>query len=181
MANSRELLDFYETAPWMVRYLIKNHDIQGRIAEPCAGDLSISTVLKTAGYNVVTGDVDQTRPADHYGDATTGGLWDKFGDVDWTVMNPPFNTSYLIWCKAMKRSRVGVAMLNNITWDEPTNERGYALQLNPPQRKFVMPRYSFKRTEKSSTAMTTVAWYIWDVRLKYTPPPILVAFDAKQY
>lgn len=110
MSDEREILDRYNTPAWMTNYLLDNHEISGRICEPCAGGNSITGVLRGRGLEVVTGDVDQTTKVDFYGDATCEPLWLQFGPIDWVVSNYPFNSAVLINKKALKHARVGVAV-----------------------------------------------------------------------
>ena len=213
--------DFYETAPWQTRALLDWHPSiknAARILEPCVGEYAIAKVLRqfcgreesdppTCRFELVTNDLDTRRRADLHMDAAGPGFWDlldvrydqahdgtdRAGAIDWMVTNPPFNVAFDILRHArFKRPNMNVAMLLRRSFLEPTEDRGYWLQRNPPQRAIVLPRYSYtSRRENVSDLLgekevvipggndsLTCEWLLWCNDWQGRVPTVIAA-DAK--
>lgn len=163
--------DAYFTPRWQVDALLKRFRPTGTIMEPCAGDGSISNVLKsTPGVTiVVTNDIDIKWNVDSGYDATLNSAWAEFGsvnDIDWTITNPPFNQAIEILKHAYEHSKLGVVMLLRLSFLEPTlgNKkkpgRNEWIVARPPTSVFILPRWSY--TGDVATDSVTTAWMIWD-------------------
>lgn len=171
----RRQRDFYQTAPWQVRALLANQPIRGLILEPCAGDGSISNILRGSGDRiVVTNDIDPERAASFALDARDPALYEE-ASFDWVVTNPPYTMPLCtqIVEQAVKHARIGVAMMLRISFREPTvkkNPRGPFLAEHPISRLITLPRYSYTGDGKSDSV--TTEWAIW-LKEPSALPPIL--------
>jgi hypothetical protein len=99
-------------------------------------------------------------------DATKSINWTKFGKIDYTITNTPFDMALMMpmLINAMRHSNKGVAALVRVTWIEPCKDREDFLVSNADQMRYwipVNPRPKF-RTDLESTDSTTVAWAFWD-------------------
>lgn len=162
---------------------------------------------------IVTNDLDTRRRADLHMDAAGPGFWQLLntrfdpdhdgrelnaslgagGKIDWMVTNPPFNVAFDILRHARyHRPLMNVALLVRRSFLEPTEERGYWLARNPPQRAIVLPRYSFTSRRENVPDLLgerevvipggsdnmTCEWLIWTAE---TEPrvPIVIADDGR--
>ena len=173
---SRRALDSYYTPAWQTRALLAHQPILGTVLEPCAGDGSIAAVLRAHDLSVTTNDI---RPglAEHAYDARTAM---RAASVDWIVTNPPYQMPLCrdIVAEALRCARVGVAMLLQISFREPTakvNPRGPWLEDNPLSRVLTLPRHSYTGNGKSDSA--TTEWCLW-LREPTDLPPILSLYRA---
>jgi len=157
--SKRRKNDFYPTPKWATEVLLKYIDIDNKhILEPCVGNGDISNVLSNHTLNLITNDIDETRLAHTYEDATKEDLF-KNNIIDWTITNPPFSHALPIVQNAWKYSEYGVAMLLRLSFLEPTYDRQDWLHYNPPHKIIVLPRISF--TGDGKTDSVTCAWFIW--------------------
>lgn len=155
--------DFYPTVPAATRVLLSRVRIAGVVVEPCVGAGDIASVLAGPLRCVVTNDIDRSRPADFHRDATSPSAWRVFereGQIDWVVTNPPFNRAEAIVPLAYEHARKGVAMLLRLSYLEPCGERAEWLAEHPPTAALVLPRISF--TGDGKTDSTTCAWFVWE-------------------
>ena len=155
--------DFYPTPEWATRELLKRLPvISGVVMEPCVGVGDMARVLVDAPgvANVLTNDVDTSRPAMSHADATDG-FWWRRQVCDWVVTNPPFCDADRIIPLAVKHAGRGVAALLRLTFLEPCEGRGAWLAEHPPTDLIVLPRISF--TGDGNTDSVTCAWMVWDV------------------
>jgi len=180
--GTRRPLDFYETAAWQTRALLKHvPEIEGMIVEPCAGDGSIVRVLKERGLVVTTNDIDVSRSTDMHQDATGLVFWSMIADrCDWVVSNIPYKMPDCLQIvqHAVATAKLGVALMLRITFPEPTahiHPRGPWLKDNPPGRQLVLPRYSFSGDGRSDS--TTTCWFVWS-RKRLTGKPIVCLYNA---
>lgn len=158
---ARRALDQYFTGEILTAPLLDTVEISGKVLEPCSGEGHISSVLKTAGCDVVTNDIDPAFAADYHMDATQDDTWTAIGldhDLDWIITNPPFKKSFPILQQAMKLAD-NVAILVRLSFLEPTRDRQVFLSENPPTDLIVLPRYSF--TNDGKTDMVTCCWLVW--------------------
>lgn len=201
MAKTRRALDFYETAPWQTRALLRNHPIEGRILDPCVGDGSIVRViaheLLRTTVLICTNDLDHNKQADYHEDACTAALYEKVGPIDWVVTNPPYEPQVCldIVRQAVAHARVGVAMMLRLSFREPTakgskrkvlrdgriirasSPRGPWLAEHPPSRLLTLPRYSF--TGDGHSDSVTTEWVIWTkASIQSCVPAILSLYNA---
>lgn len=154
----RRRLDFYPTPEFATEILLRHVPLSGRIFECCVGAGDIAQIVKRRG-DVMTNDIDPSRPANYHEDAAQRHIW---RDVvcDWTVTNPPFSHAPKIVPFAYEHSREGIAMLLRLSFLEPTEDRGWFLNEHPPTTLIVLPRISF--TGNGKTDNVTCAWMVWD-------------------
>jgi hypothetical protein len=142
--------------------LLGEINIYGRVYEPCCGDGAIVQALRQlpAVRAVTTNDIDTSCQADRHLDATEITAW--AGTFDWIVTNGPFSDLLLILDHALECCS-NVAFLARLSFLEPTAEREYLLESNPPQRVIVLPRYSFRLNDagKLQTDTVTCCWLVW--------------------
>ena len=136
---------------------------------------------------VTTNDIDPTQPSLCHADAAGVTFWQTVvetrGPIDWVVTNPPFAqpTNYHIVRHALAHARCGVAMIQRLSFLEPTQDRSDFLVEHPPTRMIVMPRWSY--TSNGKTDSVTTAWMIWLrneawQRWALDVPPIVIAPNA---
>ena len=186
---SRRALDRYYTPPWQTRALLAHQEIRGVVLEPCAGDGAIARVIDGCGRDVILNDIAYHDVPVFDGhtafalSATDVELYRLCQRVDWVVTNPPYQMPLCrdIVALAVKRARVGVAMLLRQSFREPTakrNPRGPWLRANPLSRILTLPRYSYTQNGKSDSQ--TTEWMIWLRRpLRANEPAILSLDDAE--
>jgi hypothetical protein len=153
--------EFYETPPHYIAALLAEINIFGRVYEPCVGDGAIERALRTMGAvrSVVSNDLDPQRQADSHVDATCSPIPAK---IDWVVTNPPFSQELEI-LQTAREGAPGTAFLARLSFLEPTEDRAYMLEQDPPQRIIVLPRYSFRPNDqgKRATDSVTCCWLVW--------------------
>lgn len=178
--GERNAFDYYPTPAWMTRSLLHFHPaIAGtRVLEPCAGGDAITNVLRAAGCDVHTNDIDtRHRGAGLHEDATNPRFWLNLPwDIEWVITNPPFAVAFDILRLALE-SRFNVALLLRKTFLEPTEERGPWLAANPPTRAIGMPRYSFRGAGSDSVSCD---WYLWERKPDRTLPPFVIDHVAER-
>jgi hypothetical protein len=178
----RRANDAYFTPAWMTRALLHHvPEIRGNVLEPCAGDMSIVTVLRQAPGVYATANDIKPQPDCWARDASSPYIYDGV-TFDWVITNPPYTmpTCTQIVENAIRHARVGVAMMLRISFKEPTaarNPRGPFLERHPISRELVMPRYSFTGNGKSDSA--TTAWMIWS-KVPLSGPPMLSLYKADE-
>jgi hypothetical protein len=159
----RRELDFYETPPHYIAALLDEVNVFGRIYEPCSGEGAIADALRLvpAVHRVTTNDINPKRKADWTFDARTQSP--TFGDpLDWVITNPPFSDELEILEASLPLAK-NVAFLARLSFLEPTEDREYFLECNPPSQVIVLPRYSFRANDegKKQTDNVTCAWLVW--------------------
>ena len=146
--------------------------LRGTVLECCAGDGNLAGAIA----NSTECDVRQRDILFPDGwDATVTKCWESFSeafDFNWTITNPPFNLALPILENAWEFSRVGVAFLLPITWNEPTKDRREWLVEHADNFRVIIPvspRISFRQGEINpktgkpyGSASTTVCWYVWE-------------------
>lgn len=176
--RKRRKNDFYPSQAWAVEQLLAHAPVSGNVLEPCSGENDIVNVLRQHSNirNVITNDVDETRPAETHLDAANRELYDGTAEhVDWIVTNPPFSKGFPILHQAYTHAREGVAFLLRLSFIEPTLERGPWLAMNPPTTTIVLPRYSFTRDGKTDSV--TCAWFVWN---KYSDTQRLIIVPREE-
>lgn len=160
----RRANDAYYTPGWATDRLLEHVPLQNRrILECCAGDGAISRRLEHAGSSVIMNDIEGVDMNSHFDVTDPYGwkaLWDKYGEFQWIVTNPPFKHAFEILLHSHKRATIGVAFLLRLSFLEPTFDRGEWLQENPPTGVLVLPRISF--TGDGKTDSVTCAWMVWN-------------------
>lgn len=180
--GERSDFDFYETPAMFTRSLLHFHPaIRGcRVLEPCSGRDAIATVLRAAGCEVFTNDLDvrHTLAQTHH-DARSPRYWGELAPpVDWVITNPPFNVAIEILLPALAHADMGVIMLLRKTFTEPTEDRGPWLQQHPPTRVIGEPRYDFRQNGKTDSV--SCDWMIWERRPDRSLRPIEIDYVAER-
>lgn len=177
--GERSDFDFYETPAWMTRSLLRHVPaIKSRyVLECCSGRDAITRVLREAGCDVVTNDLDRRHSALTHMDATKPDNWPSRQDAyDWVVTNPPFKEAFEILQNAVRCTTIGVALLVRKTFLEPTRERGPWLQEHPPTIIIGLPRYSFRGTGSDSVSCD---WMVWLRKPPFRHGQTPIVIDAK--
>jgi hypothetical protein len=174
-ATGRVSHDFYPTPEGLTRSLLTAcPQLPEIIFEPCAGNGAISDVLKAAGKEVESSDLNWTNEHGEYfypQDATTVDFWESWKSTNlllrkhWaTATNPPFNAAHEILPLAFEYSPWGCAFLLRLSYLEPAGNRADWLQNHADHLRRVIPvnpRPRFRR-DKNSKDNVTVAWMIWE-------------------
>lgn len=180
--GSRSVFDFYETPRWATASLLRHHpDIIGKtVLEPCAGRDAITTVLREAGCQVLTNDLDPRHPATLHEDATDVAFWQHLRTsgvrFDYVITNAPFAVAFDILRHSYDHVDVGVANLLRKTFLEPTEGRGPWLEAHPPTRCIGLPRHQFRG---DGTDSVSCDWYVWELTRDPLLPPFVVDAGAK--
>jgi hypothetical protein len=178
--GERSDFDFYETPGFMTRSLLHFHPaIRGcRVLEPCSGRDAIASILRQAGCEVFTNDLDPRQPAQTHYDATSADYWRNLTPaVDYVVSNTAFDVAFGILEHAIEHADIGVIFLLRKTFLEPTLERGPWLSAHPPTRCIGEPRYSFRGTGSDSVSCD---WMIWERRPDRSLRPFEIDFAAER-
>ena len=176
MSNRRKH-DNYPTPAHQVHALVSplvdllGGSLRGTVIEPCAGDGNITKALLQCKPELIV------RGFDLQGgwDATKCYNWEnvkaQWEQPDWTITNPPFKLALPIIENAWAFSRIGVAMMLPITWNEPCEDRREWLLGHSDNLRYIMPvcpRPHFLKGEinpktgkEYGSANCTVAWYVW--------------------
>lgn len=174
----------YYTPPWMTKALFlrlplpalvasreEARGTKARILEPCAGPSYLARVLRDAGAQVTTGDLDPevARLVDHTWDFPEWvRLKEQRGEVDprqWdaVITNPPFHAGPACVEAAMRVSPV-VAMLLRLSFLEPCGDRAHLLHGAGLAHVIVLPRDGFIYPGKGKSKggdTQTCAWFVW--------------------
>lgn len=158
---SRIPMDQYFTPHAAItRRLLTRHGWTTGVAlEPCAGAGAISDVMKEAGLEVITGDIDPMMDPDILWNFPVAAKMGACPEVDFIISNPPFNLANEI-VKVALASCPNVAMLLRLSWIEPTAGRRQIWTLMPPTHVHPLhPRPCF--TGDGKTDSSTCAWFVW--------------------
>ncbi len=164
-ANGRHEHDFYETPPWLTLLALANVPLSGKILEPCVGHRAIASILKMAGLELASNDIDVAKPADFHLDATLPESWANFPAVDWVVTNPPYaDLSAPIVKLAYAHANKGIVMVLRQNWAEACEDRREFLVAHPPTMLISVPRYCYRKGKNGSWATDQCpTWlYVWD-------------------
>ncbi len=192
--------EFYETPETFTRYLFKALadravPIVGRVFEPCVGSGAIQrgASLRPMEFGVenfwFTNDLDPRWPADVHKDARDVTLWQAH-EFDWTVSNPPFTPALEIIERAIRFSRIGVAMHLRASIHEvlKTGTRRTWMNRYRPTGILWLPRFAYQRsktTGKWTTDSVCACWVIWlrDAAgaqfIDYAPEWVIDALDKE--
>lgn len=184
--TQRNKNDQYFTPPWVTKILLDRiQGIQGcEVLEPANGLGGISDVLKAAGIDVVTSDLDPDfENCDICGeDYFTSEIGETA--VDWIITNPPYSCAPQFVRRALNQAQVGVAMLLRLSFLEPANTRPASKRVDLLTESFpvrhddenkrlqlmeilVLPRIRFSGPKKDTV---TTAWFVWKSPDHYNYP-----------
>ena len=129
--EAREWDDYYATPPEATEKLLQVETFSNNIWECAAGELHISKVLESHGYNVRSSDIIQRREPVEVLDFLTTNYRDLDLDI---ITNPPFKFATEFICRSIEAVGEGhkVAMLLKITF------------LESKARKNLFEKYPFK-------------------------------------
>ena len=127
---------------------------------------------------MTTNDVNHKCEADWHGDAADPKFWNKFGEWDWGITNPPFDRMNDI-VPQMLMNCANTIVLGRLSFLEPTKTRRAIYRHCQPDMLIVLPRYSFRLNDegKRATDSVTCAWIGWGADVPQittvwtTPPP----------
>jgi hypothetical protein len=189
-------LDQFPTPPWgtraLIRYVLcgepKRRRLENMVAwEPCAGWKHMSDVLKDYFRAVYATDVFDYGGLDGVGSFVGDGpdvIDDPAFAVDFTITNPPFKKAEEVARRALKVSRVGVAILARTQWIE--TEARFKLFEEFPLTYFApfcgrLAMVEGRWDPRASTA-TSYAWFVWLKRTvpgEVRPQVVFIPPDAK--
>lgn len=165
VVSRRHHLNFYETPPWMSLVILDRVPLSGTIGEVCNGHSAISSILKQAGFDCWTNDIDPNKSADFHIDATAPLFWHTLPAADWIVTNPPFGEMAApIVRQSFAHATKGIAMLLPSNFREGCKDRLDFLKLHPPTSFIDLPRYCFRKGSSGewSTDSKPICLFIWD-------------------
>lgn len=163
--SNRHDFDFYKTPAWLTLLALKYIPFSGTIGEPCAGHGAIFSIMKSAGFNIWTNDVDLAKPADYHSDATNVQHWESLPDADWITSNPPYGRlAAPIVQNAYHHARKGIAMVLRLNWFEVCDDRINFLKQYPPTTILNVPRFCYTKSAKGkwATDQCPTNVYCWD-------------------
>ena len=173
----RDSLDLFRTPAWATHKLFDHMpDVSDRsYLDPCAGLGDMSEVLNTYFRRGLTADIhDYGYPLDHVGDFLVRPN-DAYGEVDWVVMNPPFNRILPFTHHALTIGRHGVALLGRVQLLEGLRRYDELWSVSPPTKVCMfVERLAFMRGLDQTPAPSIImfAWFIWDFNVVDTPTTI---------
>lgn len=151
--------DFYPTPPEGTLGLLKVESFIGDIWEPACGNGAMSKVLESAGYKVVSTDLEPRG----YG---TQGDFFFYGSLlaPNIVTNPPFRLAQEFADRALALGCDKLALLCKLAFLEG-QERGAWFPRTPLKNVYVFSaRLTMTRNGESPTdgGMIAFAWYVWE-------------------
>lgn len=192
---ARDHLDRYWTPTWCVRTLLARLRLEPgtRVLEPCVGrEARIATVLREAGCEVVTGDLDELAVAHWHWDFPAevalrpSAVREQVGELEWVITNPPYltrSTSAARVIEAALELAPRVAALLRLPWLEPCADRLDLLTRRPPLHVVSLPRPAFDGPAISSAGYGSPqanAWVIWAPEpIEGLPPFSVVAPEER--
>lgn len=159
----KDSLDFFPTPPWATRALcefLRPFSIDKQdVWEPCCGSGDMVRPLSEYFGSVKATDINPRG---------VGSVLDFFSSAptvtDWIISNPPFNRAEEFVLKALKMTRVGVAVFTRLTFLESVGrynrlfkDAGPSYVLPFSER---VPIHKGKLTKDGSTA-TAYCWLVW--------------------
>jgi hypothetical protein len=197
--EAQDSLDDFPTPPWATRALLEHLRGMGldlaqlTVREPCANRGYMARPLAEHFAAVEASDVHDYGHGFPVRDYLFG-LESDWEPTDFTVMNPPFRLAEEFIYRALRLSRVGVAVIQRIAFIEGGDRYGSLWSKTPPSRvlQFVERVAMFKGrvlppgaddwdnldeqgNPKKASSATAYAWIIWlhgdaDTRLRWIPP-----------
>lgn len=175
-------LDDFPTPPWATRALIRQLAELGSVMrhhtcrEPCANRGYMVRPLEEFFFFVDALDVHDYGSGYRQEDYLFG---EDMLEVDWTFMNPPFRLAEQFIAKALRESRVGIAVLVRSSFTESVGRYESLYCKTPPDYVFQyverVPMVKGRYDPKASTA-TSYCWLVWlrhgdgDTRLRWIAP-----------
>jgi len=159
---SRRKLDAYYSPATVATWLLENQQVgistTDTILECAVGDGAIAKPLESAGYRVMTNDIDPDIEADYHCDIRT---WNPPSTVDWIITNPPFNVIAEALPQMFESCNKGIALFMRKSITESCFDRQDWLQKyeNHMAQIIFCPRVSF--TGDGNSDMVACDWYIW--------------------
>jgi hypothetical protein len=151
--------DFYPTPPEGTAPLLFLETFEGDIWEPACGDGSMSKVIESRGYNVISTDV---QPRNY------GSQLDFFFApallAPNIVTNPPFRLAQEFAERGLILGASKLALLCKLAFLEG-QERGNWFPQTPLKNVYVFSkRITFSRegTDKGGNGMIAFAWFVWE-------------------
>lgn len=151
--------DFYPTPPEGTLGLLKVETFDGDIWEPACGDGSMSMVLESAGYNVISTDIEP-RGYGTYGDFFLYSI----PLAPNIVTNPPFRLVREFADRSLSLGCNKIALLCKLSFLEG-KERGAWFPNTPLKWVYVfMRRLNMTRNGEPMTGsgMIAFAWFVWE-------------------
>ena len=155
------LADFYPTPPWVTNILIKYHNFTGNIWECACGDGRLSEVLKKAGYDVISTDLN------NYGYAIAGidFLLEQKSKAVNIVTNPPFKLAYEFMEHCYHLAIKDFALLLPIRYLAGIKRAAF-YNMKPPCKIIIIPKKIDFFGNKNP--VMEFAWFVWSKN--YTGP-----------
>jgi hypothetical protein len=160
--------DFYPTPPEGTLGLLKFETFQGMIWEPACGDGSMSKVLESSGYTVVSTDLEP-RGYGAQGDFFFYGMLLAPN----IVTNPSFRLAQQFAERALSLGCEKLALLCKLPFLEGQERKPFFLRTKLKQVYVFSERLSMTRNgeEQTSGGMIAFAWYVWE--RGYTGKPMI--------
>jgi hypothetical protein len=177
-------LDFFPTPPWATRALCEwlitagCTDLQHELAwEPACGEGHMVRPLKEYLGLVCASDVHD------YGRGQNAIVDFLFPNpemrADWIITNPPFRLAEQFATTALKRARMGAALLVRTVFLESGERWRTLYNVTPPTDVLIfcerVPMLK-GRLERTASSATSYAWFVWrhpigaGTRLRWLPP-----------
>jgi hypothetical protein len=162
--------DYYPTQPWATRALLEQPigaDPHHTVLEPACGEGFMSRPLAEFFHDVTSMDV-QDMGFGEVGDYLFPGDDRIF---DWTITNPPFRLAEDFIEKALRTSRVGVAMFVRMAFLESVGRYESLFSVTPPTQilQFTERVPLFKgRVDPSGGTATAYTWVVWHTNRSFT-------------
>jgi hypothetical protein len=161
----REELDFYRTPRECVDALLTAETIDGPVWECACGDGAISAVLRSAGHEVITTDVQDRG----YGevDAVANFFDERELRAPVILTNPPYLLAERFVDHALSLQPDKLILLLRLSWLEGESRRRGIFSRQPPHRVWVL---SSRPTlwngsvagGRDTGGAISYAWYVWD-------------------
>jgi hypothetical protein len=167
----RKERDLYETPEWVTEALLVWLEVKLNIWEPAAGSGKMARVLKVAGHNVHSTDID--RGQDFFS------IWPVLMGHNAIITNPPYDLAAEFCGRALRLMEPVnglVAMLLRTDFDNAKSRTHLVRDCPAFAKKLVLMKRIcwFVEADGKPKASPSFnhAWYIWD--WKHSGPPTIV-------
>ena len=160
----RDSLEDFPTPPWATRAFCEKIFIGGSLScrEPAANRGHMVKPLREYFSEVLASDVHDYG----FGFEVRDYLFpEPLDEVDWTITNPPFRLAEEFILKALRESRMGVAVIVRSAFLESKGRHERLFKPYPPSHIFQfcerVVMHKGKLSPNGSTA-TSYSWVVWD-------------------
>lgn len=152
--------DFYPTPSWATFALLDCEPFLGDVWECACGDGAMTSVIKDAGYRVISSDLYDRG----FGEVGHNFLTTKRKHEN-IITNPPFHSAEGFVASGLKAAQRKFALLMRLAFLEGANRANTIFHRAPPSRVWVFSEritFYMKGAQVAGSGTTAYAWFVWD-------------------